>query len=528
MRVALLFPPPAAPSYAPLGLAMLAAHLRRAMPEVALALLDGNLAAWDFLALRHAPLGGVRAFMRDPSRFFDACGYAARRSSWNGAWRTMDALCGEARRYAEGGDEIGRAGSGEDFAALLDSLVERLLGGDPVWVGLSVMYLEQLPWALAIARRVEERCGGRGPRVVLGGAAISALDLEELLRAFPAVHAAVPGEGELPAEALCRGVAWEQVPGLARAAPGGVRRNAPVPAAGLEMAATHALRPDFGDLPLAAYWNPEPVLPALFSRGCRWRRCRFCAHNFSFGDYRSKAAGDFARELAEERGRSGARHVYLADQYVGGADLARIAEALLAEGLDLRFHAMGRPDGEHTPERLALLRRAGCRWISWGVESGSQRLLDLVGKGTRVPVIEGVIRAAGEAGIANMLMMIFGLPTSTDEDLRLTFGLIERLADRIDIMTASRFVLFAGTAFAERAADHGLEIIGPREILRANGLAVHSTRLQFRERAADGSLRPPRAALEAAEWERRRAWLKDFALAERFSVEHTLLGFGRR
>ena len=34
---------------------------------------------------------------------------------------------------------------------------------------------------------------------------------------------------------------------------------------------------------LAGYLVPELVLPVLLSRGCRWRACSFCAHNFSFG-----------------------------------------------------------------------------------------------------------------------------------------------------------------------------------------------------------------------------------------------------
>ncbi len=197
-------------------------------------------------------------------------------------------------------------------------------------------------------------------------------------------------------------------------------------------------------------------------------------------------------ELQALGARHGARHFYFADLYVDAPDLEALADAILRRGLDVRFHVLGRPVAGSTRPRLEKLAATGGRWIRWGVESGSQRLLDVAAKGTTVPVVERVPDNAHRAGISNLMMMIYGLPTSTDEDLAETFAFIKRVYPRVDAITASPFALFDGTAFAHRAELFGLQVTGADEELRVAGVPVRSTRLHCRERSAEGSLRPRR------------------------------------
>jgi hypothetical protein len=177
----------------------------------------------------------------------------------------------------------------------------------------------------------------------------------------------------------------------------------------------------------------------------------------------------------------------------------------------------------YTPARLEKLAASGCRWISWGVETGSQRLLDLVHKGTQVPVIEQVLRDSHAAGISNLAMMIYGLPRSTPTDLQATFGLLERVYDQVDATTASAFALFEGTVFGRRAREFGLTVTGRQVELRVGPRAIHSGRLEFREQAEDGSLRPPCGPIEVAQWQHRRAWLGEPPFLEGLPCEHYLL-----
>jgi hypothetical protein len=478
-------------------------------PGCRLAVADLNLEAWE-RAAREEP-GGTElvAFLRGRrGRFYDPEEYRG----WQGVWsRVRLRVAGwgaEARAFVE---------SGGPPPGFLEPLAERALSADPELLGLSVLFPEQLPFALALARRARELQPGL--RVVLGGATLSALHVEDLLAACPFVDAVLPGEGEPGAGAVFRGAPWREVPGLVWWEAG-----APCRAPAAAPPEPHRLpAPDFSLLPLDRYWNPVPVLPALGSRGCRWRRCRFCAHNDSFGAHRARAAESVAAELAALGERHGARHFYLADQYVPAAALDGLSAALPQRAPEAAFHVMGRPGAEYGPECLERAGRAGCRWISWGVESGSQRLLDLVRKGTRVEQVERVLADGRRAGISNLAMLVFGLPTSGEADLEQTLAFLERTWGDLEATTASSFVLFEGTAFARRPERYGVGVLGNQELLRADGRPVRSRRLIHREVASDGSLRPPRGLLEVAAWERRRAWLGAAPFFEGLCPEHYLL-----
>jgi NAD(P)-dependent dehydrogenase (short-subunit alcohol dehydrogenase family) len=343
--------------------------------------------------------------------------------------------------------------------------------------------------------------------------------VDEALYACPAVDGVVVGEGEAGLTQLCLGAPEPEVPGLVHRSPSGISRNRAAQTSSLK----HATLPDFGSLPLPRYFNPAPVLPVLYSRGCKWRRCRFCAHNSSFAGYRTKAADRCVDELEELVARHGARHFYFADLYVDAPDLEALADRILARRLDIHFHVLGRPTADYTRERLEKMAAAGCRWISWGVESGSQRLLDVAAKGTRVETVTQVLGDAQAAGISNLMMMIFGLPTSTEADLADTFRFLEGAYGCVDAMTASSFALFEDTPFARGASRFGLTVRDRVEELRVDGIPIHSKRLLFAERTADGSLRPPRGPVEVGDWHRRRRWFGDVPFLEGVACEHYLL-----
>lgn len=208
-------------------------------------------------------------------------------------------------------------------------------------------------------------------------------------------------------------------------------------------------------------------------------------------------------------------------------DLEDLARAVLARGLRLHFHVMGRPTAVYTRPRLELLARAGCRWISWGVETGSARLLEACGKGTTPGGIRQVMTDAADAGIHN-LMTIFGLPGSTDADLQATLGLVADIGAAAGGVTSSRFQLFDRTPYAVQAAAHGLHVTGREVLFTRYGQPVHSLRLFHQGRAADGSWRPPRSTLELARWEEFCRWTRPPSPLDGLCCEHTLLHAARR
>ncbi len=484
----LIFPPPASPTYVPAGLAALSAYVKINASEVPLVVMDMNIEAWHLLAKRQSEFERhVRYAQGQEGNFYDKKQYLDSLGAYAGLSAEMDSWWQSAKHYLESGKAESR------FLSLLDALLEPAIAFQAELMGFSLLYPKQVVFGLALALRLREKLGDRRCRIVLGGAMMTALDTKELLAACPFVDDIVPGEGEEAFLALCQG----------RPTPA----NRPLPVENIPP-------PDFSFADLSQYFNPEPVLPVLFSRGCAWHRCRFCAHNFSYGHYRHKITAGFVEELKQLEEKQGARHFYFADQYLDEESLDRLADEILRQRLDIRFHAMGRPSKAYTRELLEKLHKAGCRWISWGVESGSQALLDKVDKGVDAGDLPRLIRDTHASGISNLLMLIFGLPGSTDADYEATVQLLEKTNDVVDAVTSSRFQLFDHTPFARHPEKWGLKVTGQEILFVRKGSSVHSFRLNH-----DGA----RADAELAQWEKFKLWTRGECLFERLGSEHYLL-----
>ncbi len=516
MRTTLVFVPPASPTYVPLGIASLVSYLRVNVPQTEILVHDLNIDLWNRLAAQDEPGRTFSAFMRDcDGDFFKPEAYSAYQPLWGTLTGQVAQMGREVQSYLRTGE------CSESLAAILDMWTTKILADEPDMIGFSVMFLEQTAFSLALAQWIRNQTSrdDRAPLLIFGGAAMTALDISELLVAAPFLDGVLPGEGEQALAMLCHGKPLTTIPEMRTP-------DKPLPDKNVEVAPLPAeafVTPDFSAFDLDLYFNPTPVLPMVFSRDCDWRRCRFCAHNFSFQGYRRKEISAFVDDIEAQMTRHGARHFYLADQHVPAESLEQFSDEILRRGLDIYFHLMARPTQDHTARRLAKASTAGCRWISWGIETGSQRLLNLVRKGTRREVIERLMRDSHEVGIANLMMMIFGLPTSTNDDLEQTFDLIEQVYDQVDSIKSSSFVLFDGTPFAQHPQPFGLVVTGREELLRVGETPVHSSRLKFLAKASDGTLMPPPGALEVSQWMQRERWLGQTGFLDTLCCEHLLL-----
>jgi len=519
MRAVLAFAPCVNPTYIPLGIASLSAYVKAVNPECDLRIIDLNIATWNRLIDRKEEYVVFRDFMQGRQKgFFDETQYRTHQATLKELVEIHDSYIQWARLYLEQNTLI------DEFQRLLDYHSGLMMANDPEFIGFSVMYPSQILISLALAKFIHTTASGsagfkRRQRIVMGGAMISALQSEEILKACPFVDAVFDGEGEAGLQMLCAGQNFSEIPGLVYRGTAGVMRNRKPNTLSL----ARLPLPAFTELNFSSYLNPEPVIPVIFSRGCKWRKCRFCAHNFSYSGYRRRNTAEFVDYLSGLSQRAGVRHFYFADQYVEATDMKILAEEILNRGLNIYFQIMGRPTDTFSPEILKTLFQAGCRWISWGVESGSQRLLDVCQKGTSAEAIRKVIRASCQAGISNLLMLIFGLPTSREEDFNATMELLDDLGDSTDAVTNSCFQLFDKTIFANQSEMFGLKITGREMLFDCEHDSVHSLRLFYQEKADDGTARPPQGPLELARWEHRRHWTSPRSIMEDLCCEHYLL-----
>ncbi|MBN2325023.1 MAG: radical SAM protein [Spirochaetes bacterium] len=477
-------------------------------------MLDLNIETWYRLGGQDGSIKHMLAFMRgENGRFYDEGRYERELGAWALAKERVEKYLDDADRYLKTGVPTAELGG------LLDFQRERVMENDPKLICFSVMYPKQLVFALALSAYLRSLPDLPEMKIVLGGAMFSFVNGRELLFACPEIDGLVQGEGEEAALQLTTGEPLNRIQGMLYRDGDSVRLN-PKP----DTVSLHALpAPDFRPFHPARYLAPEPVLPMLFSRGCRWRKCRFCAHNLGFSGYRSVRVARLVDTIEAYNDIFGARCFYFADQYIGIGDLMRIAGEIKKRRLAVYFHYMGQPVGEYNRETFETLFEAGCRWISWGVESGSQRLLDLINKGTNVEGIARVIADSHDAGIRNIAMMIFGLPSSTDEEFNRTVDFLSCLSGSIDIVTASSFSLYRGTGFARQAPTFGIEITGARPLFETARGIVHGLKLDYREADGNGTGRPPRGPVETAAWERKKEWIFEPSIPSRMCAEHYLL-----
>lgn len=517
MKITLTFTPQASPTYVPLGPALLAGLAAKRAPQAEVRLIDLNLTAWEHCAsLVEGGPDCLDFFRGRGGNFFDEEEYGQHQHAWARIEAKLASLSAAARKALAGGKPP------PELTELMEKLFAELAESRPDLLGFSLFSLGQLPWVLHLAKMAKARLN---VLTMIGGAATTALDGDELLAACPFVGGLIEGEGDEGFLALALGTPLGEVPGLAWSVGGEIRRNPP-PSPWLPATSPD---PDFSGLPLSRYLNPVPVLPVLASRGCKWGRCRFCAHNSTYlGGYRPTGAAATAQTLSHLTQKHDCRHYYFADLYLDAPDLGDLAGEISSRGLEIAYHVLGRPTSTHTPELMALAARSGLRWISWGVESASAKLLKAAGKGTRAFNVEKALKAAHGAGISNLAMMIYGLPTSTDEDLEETFAFLERCYLLIDAMTASPYALFSNSPFGEEPGVWGLVPLENQVEITVGDAPVHSRRQYFSEIGEDGEPRPPRGELEAARWSGRRHWLGEPPFMESLPCEHYLLFADRR
>lgn len=517
MRTVLVFGPPANPTYVPLGITTLCEYIRTHLPACGIRAVDLNLLLWQDAAGGSEPGRVFRDFMQGRSGdFYDRAQYDYHSATWAELAGVHDQYTKDAKIYLEQ-DVLS-----DSLRTVLARCAERVLADEPELIGISVMYPRQVVFSLGLAKYLAllfSDCPNKRPTIVLGGATISALRDEEVLKVCPFVDAVFSGEGEIGLQMLCEGQPFERIGGLAWRKDGQVVRNRKPDTIPLG----RVPQPRFEGIDLRAYFAPRPVVPVIYSRGCKWRKCRFCAHNFSYSGYRKRTNAAFVDYLAELNASQGVRDFYFADQYVDAEDMYLLSEEILKRGLEVYFQIMGRPTDSYTAEVLQTLSKAGCRWISWGVETGSQRLLDLCNKGTQVETIRRVLADAHAAGISNLLMMIFGLPTSRDEDLRATLDFLDDMAPFADDVTCSSFQLWEKTGFAAQPGVYGLKVTDWDRFVTCPEGPIHSLRLEFKEKGADGSYRPGRGAMESVQWQRRKKMAGWHSVYDGLCCEHYLL-----
>jgi hypothetical protein len=194
---------------------------------------------------------------------------------------------------------------------------------------------------------------------------------------------------------------------------------------------------DYSDLDLAPYYYQA----AAGSYSCP-NRCSFCNAASYLGEYQERDPAHTVRDMIGLQERYGIQLFYMQDSLLNGV-IDGLAQRFLDCPASLYWDGYLRvEDAAADPERVHRWRRGGFYRARMGVESGSQRVLDLMGKRITVEQSRRTIRALAQAGIKTTAYMVIGHPGESEDDFQRTLDLMEELQDDIWEAESNPFTYF--------------------------------------------------------------------------------------
>ncbi len=188
------------------------------------------------------------------------------------------------------------------------------------------------------------------------------------------------------------------------------------------------------------------------TRGCPYH-CNWCAKPIWGQRYNARSAENVADELAWLKETIAPDHIWFADDIMGLTPNWWQTYANLIEQRDLKipFKCLSRADLLlRSEDEIEAMARAGCQIVWIGAESGSQKILDAMDKGTTVEQIRAVVPQLQQHGIAVGFFLQFGYPGETEADIELTLQLVREVMP--DDVGMSVSYPLPGTPFYDRVS----------------------------------------------------------------------------
>jgi radical SAM superfamily enzyme YgiQ (UPF0313 family) len=276
------------------------------------------------------------------------------------------------------------------------------------FVGLSTLTSPALYDAIDVSKFVKENSNST---VVWGG--FHVMSLPELTLKNPYVDYIIRGEVEETFPKVLE--LYEKGKDFSKLR--GVNLNPPAPP------------PDLDKIPIPNYDLVEldkyADFPVSTSRGCPYR-CSFCYNSYGDKSMKPYRNLDFQKsiELIKNIAYKYKRKIFTIVDDNFPSDIERMKKICdeIAK-LNINFNIFCRANNA-TTEILSYLKKSGCWQVNIGIESGSQRILNLLNKASTVEMNKEAIRNCKKVGMRSFCSIMIGIPTQTLEDIKMTENLI--------------------------------------------------------------------------------------------------------
>lgn len=323
------------------------------------------------------------------------------------------------------------------------------------FIGFKLFVGDGFRGSISIAKKIKRRYPNL--KIFAGGPTVD-ICCEHIYREFDGFDALAYGEGEetivMLAEFVQGRVELEKIPNLI------IRRDG-------KIITTSAKKvKNLNNLPFPVYDEDvylsmrgnKKVKVIVFdeSRGCPYR-CAFCNHREKSGTFtRTKTAKRIVEEMEFIIKKYGISSFRFAGSNPPPKLMESIAEEVMARGLKVYYHFLARVNFSKE-EMFHKMKESGALSVLFGIESGSQYLLDKINKNCKVSQIKTAVKAAKKAGLFVIGSFIFPLPFENDSTKKETINLVKEL--KLNGFFINPPGVFPGTEWVKNSDKYNIEIL---------------------------------------------------------------------
>lgn len=314
-------------------------------------------------------------------------------------------------------------------------------------VGINITFESQLFFAILLCIAVREH----NPKsfISIGGAFVNAFihSADSIGPLGQYCDLVTSGEGEALIWRLLQEENWKSIQMLGEFSG---KRAYYIDAPSLCQIHLDAYPPAFDSVDLSTYLSPAKVIPLRFTEECYWGNCKFCAEGKRHGPLKLQYDFDEITRFCIEGCRSGLfEAVYFLDSAIPFRILDRFADSLIASSVSMRWGTNVRADFPFTNEAfIRKLAAAGCVFVKFGLESGSQRELNLMNKGISIENAAKFVYLCRKYHITVHAYVMFAYPGETKQDRALTREFLMSDYSHPDNYNCSEFILYDNAPIA--------------------------------------------------------------------------------
>lgn len=292
----------------------------------------------------------------------------------------------------------------------LRNKAQEILSFNPDIIGFSVFYTNAAA-SLFLAQEIKKRDSAK--KIIFGGQECFKESSNPRFLNSGFVDAVVVGEGEETLEELLRGYAETALLNNIKGAI--IKTNGKKLNTGLreEIKDLDLLPfPDYNDFNLKLY--KRFALPIMTSRGCI-ARCAFCGEIRYWKNFRFRSAENVFSELKKNIERYGIKDFFFNDSLINGnlKELLKLTDSIIKNELDINWGGYARVNPGLTLDFLKKLNKSGCHYLSYGIESGSQKVVNAMNKNISLKDASMNLENTVKAGIEAHVNWIVGFPNES-------------------------------------------------------------------------------------------------------------------